>query len=84
MNCKQGDLAIYVKSKAGNEGRIVRVIRWLGSVDGLAGNDWWEIDGRARTIKGDWINCSRDSKLRPIRPDSDPTSFESRRELESA
>lgn len=28
MNCKQGDLAIIVKSRAGNEGKIVTCLRY--------------------------------------------------------
>ena len=30
LNCKQGDLAIIVKSAAGNEGKIVRCVEYMG------------------------------------------------------
>jgi len=37
MNVKQGDLAIIIKSLAGNEGRIVSVVKFLGAGQGLYG-----------------------------------------------
>lgn len=49
MNCKEGDLAMIVKSKAGNEGKIVRCIQYVGAVDGVLPKDCWLIDGS--------INC---------------------------
>jgi hypothetical protein len=50
MNCKPGDLAIIVKSLAGNEGKIVRCVRLRGmkpcsTPDGLVTPVLsWEID----------------------------------------
>ncbi len=32
LNCKQGDLAIIVKSVMGNEGKIVRCVAYVGPV----------------------------------------------------
>jgi hypothetical protein len=30
MNCQLGDLAIQISSRSGNEGRIVKVVKWYG------------------------------------------------------
>ena len=73
MNCKQGDLAIIVRSWAGNEGKIVRCVKFIPLVV------WINPDGSADREPG-WIadvttiNCAgmpgnkfMDSQLRPIR-----------------
>ncbi len=70
MNCKPGDLAITVKSFAGNEGKICTVLKWIGEVPGYCGRDWWETDVYFKTILGDLVKMTRDSFVRPIRPDS--------------
>lgn len=47
MNCKQGDLAIIVKSLAGNEGKIVRCLELeTNGVKGMNKNIkvWWKTD----------------------------------------
>lgn len=56
MNCKQGDLAIIVRSKKGSQqiGKIVRCVRLAsGTVQSTTGEfinlnvdcgDWWEVD----------------------------------------
>lgn len=46
MNCKEGDLAIVVKSHAGNEGKIVTCLKWVGRGTGLTGDytDVWLVD----------------------------------------
>jgi hypothetical protein len=85
MNCKQGDLAVILWSGAGNEGKVVRCLEFVGQEfwdGGLVGT--WRID---RPLVGANFVCDSfiaDDQLRPIRPDSEPTSFESHRELESA
>lgn len=38
MNCKQGDLAIIVKSRAGNEGKIVTCLRLATEAELFADN----------------------------------------------
>lgn len=55
MNCKQGDLAVMVRSRAGNEGKIVRCIRLVepglypmstgipARLEAALG-PWWEVD----------------------------------------
>jgi len=72
MNCKKGDLAIVVRSKYGNEGRIVQCLRLATKEDfdayevGYNSEPTWLLDIP--------INCSfstapliKDIKLRPIR-----------------
>lgn len=78
MRCKQGDLAIIVKSYAGNEGKIVRCVKFIGDrskvyPDGLTRieKNCWEIDTHLNTInKGSLSVEVGDNRLRPIR-DSD-------------
>ena len=86
MNCKPGDLAIIVSSKAGNEGRIVRCLEFIGEVRGLEGRDRWRID---QAIKSEYTATftANDSQLRPIRdqPGDDETlSWASKPELATA
>jgi hypothetical protein len=78
LNCKQGDLAIVVKSYAGNEGRIVRCVKFIGDQrhrfpGGAIRNiqNCWEVDQQLNTINvGIKSNIVGDERLRPIR-DSD-------------
>ena len=79
MNCKQGDLAIVVRSCAGNEGKIVTYVRYMGYgyvnlnnvfiTDGIPG--WnehvWEIDRLLPDKTGKIGNFAYDSQLRPLR-----------------
>lgn len=78
MNCKPGDLAIVVRSYAGNEGKIVRCLKLAPGITRalLPNGDFevgaiWEID---RPLKS-WAGCSDkfapDSSLRPIRDPGD-------------
>jgi hypothetical protein len=73
MNCKPGDLAVVVKSYAGNEGKIVRVLQLnkkqqLFGPNGLEYGIVWEIDppligwGGVKLTKAMF-----DYQLRPIR-----------------
>jgi hypothetical protein len=71
MNCKPGDLAIAIRSKAGNEGRIFRCIRFVGSLSGFLGDDYWLTDQLSPTKHGDMDPHYRDSWLRPIRDPGD-------------
>lgn len=89
MNCKQGDLAIIVKSNAGNEGKIVRCLRLVGearSSDGIrmAGECRWEIDRPIPTDLGDTATSVRDAWLRPIRDDLLNDEITTSKELEAA
>jgi len=75
MNCKQGDLAIIVRSEAGNEGKIVRCIRFLGdrlwiSKDGsIKSSPTWEINALLPSWNGDVDprKLLQDEVLRPLR-----------------
>lgn len=75
MNCKQGDLAIFVKSKYGNIGRIVTCIRLATKADFIrfSAEDpqepAWLVDIYLHGSIHD-IPLARDGNLRPIR-DSD-------------
>lgn len=75
MNCKPGDLAIIVRSVAGNEGKIVRCIKYAGKIRWLViggGEEFkesWEVDSLIRSIDGTRTNLIKDDQLRPI---SDP------------
>lgn len=71
LNCKPGDLAIVVKSMAGNEGKIVRVLKFRGIDVWHHGNDLWETDTTAPgTIAKS--NLFRDEWLRPLRDSKEP------------
>jgi hypothetical protein len=75
MNCKQGDLAVIVKSTCGNEGRILTCVR-LATMAELAaeGLAWWGaawlVDATLRDTWGVGVRFYPDSRLRPLR-DSD-------------
>lgn len=78
MNCKQGDLAIIVRSLAGNEGRIIRCVKYVPQLryrflDGTQETKpGWLMDEALPTILADekspyiW-----DCWLRPIRDPGD-------------
>lgn len=73
MNCKQGDLAIIVKSSNGHQGKIVRCLeRYNGPWAGLVHTPGWKIDVGLRYANNPclWPYLA-DYALRPIRPQSD-------------
>lgn len=87
MNCKQGDLAIVVRSCAGNEGKIVRCLEWIGCApeDDLMDSkyvDCWRTDVGLKTAWGLVVYYAKDSWLRPIR--GDLLDNETERETERA
>ena len=41
MNCKQGDLAIVVRSEAGNAGKIVECVQMMGDASVVHDGFWW-------------------------------------------
>lgn len=77
MNCKPGDLAVFVRSKAGNEGKIVRCIRLATSeeIDHWAHTDTkgpvWVVDQMVLRKYGTFAPLALDVNLRPIRPQDD-------------
>jgi hypothetical protein len=54
MNCKQGDMAVVIRSIAGNEGKIVSCLRFVPAGSFIPGTkikttgDGWEIDVHIR------------------------------------
>jgi hypothetical protein len=76
MNCKPGDLAIIVKSMAGNEGRVLRVLRFIGEVEHWVGHDRWEVDVVLACATGETTNTCQDSILRAIRDPGDDATDE--------
>jgi len=69
MNCKQGDLAIIVKSYAHNEGKIVQCIKFLPDFEYSDGDrsDSWEVDIYLQCGNGILSKIIGDHQLRPIR-----------------
>ena len=69
LNCKRGDIAIIVRSVAGNEGRIVRCVWFLGEVDPdifIPVGPRWVIDPPVPNLVGGLINHLADCQLKPI------------------
>lgn len=95
LNCKQGDLAIIVKSTCGNEGKIVRCLELLHTAhvpdtngrlhkhaDGV--HPMWRIDRPitfANIFDSTQIMYCSDSVLRPLRGDLDDETIEEGNEL---
>lgn len=76
MRCKQGDLAIITSSSAGNEGKIVQCVMYLGKIGvylpgGVTEIDHaWEIDRDLPSwTPGNTTRIFHDSQLRPLRGD---------------
>lgn len=67
LRCKPGDLAIVVRSEAGHEGKIVRVLRFIGVHHAYWAEDLWETDTLARSALGRLDAYFSDSQLLPIR-----------------
>lgn len=84
MNCKQGDLAIVVRSLLGQSiGRVVRCVK-LSPISGLrnpmtgtvTAGPVWETDDFSPTITGEVHNLWGDWSLRPIRDPGDDAQDE--------
>lgn len=75
--CKAGDLAIIIHSKAGNEGKIVTCLKYLGRVRTFSGDDYWEIDQELTDTWGLKGSRCRDSDMRPFgKPDGEDETFQ--------
>ena len=84
MNCKEGDLAVIVRSDFGHGGKIVRCLKphislvWRSGRRGIASSPQevfcWQID-TPLLKKGKMHNIMNDECLRPIRdqPGADET-----------
>lgn len=93
MNCKPGDLAIMVGSFANNNGKLYRVLGWIGhariagSANGSV-NDCWRVECLGHSVgtqgksyrPGD-IGFASDAQLRPIRDPGDDAKDEMLRPL---
>jgi len=67
MNCKQGDLALIIISKAGNEGKMVTCVKFVGDTPiNSECHDCWEIDRILITNDGRLTNLYSDAWLLPI------------------
>lgn len=71
MNCKPGDLAMFVRSGAGNEGKVRRVLR-LATSEELAEARFvqeptWILDAPVPANYGPPVVLGKDRYLRPIR-----------------
>lgn len=88
MRCQKGDLAIVVRSNAGNEGKIVTCLRLMSPREADALSYWsgplWEVDG---SIVSTWRGLRRvgnfcpDELLRPLRDHGDDARDEMLRPL---
>lgn len=73
MNCKQGDLAVVVRSGAGNEGRVLTCLRLASRAECKAeGFGWWAgavwvTDAALACTYGPTTRLYPDSRLRPLR-----------------
>lgn len=61
-----GCLAVIIRSKAGNEGKVVRVGNYLGKVIGFGGDNRWEIDITLKTNLEKLCNHVREEWLMRI------------------
>jgi hypothetical protein len=77
MNCEKGDLAVCVKSYAGNEGKIVRCLTLVEKVfsEPLGHQLSWITDPLLRNKAGTCVPVP-DILLRPIRPQADDAKDE--------
>jgi len=77
MNCKPGDLAVIVRSRAGNEGRLVTCLRLANKAEadtaGFAqdAGPIWVVDRQLNTLYGFPATLAHDNNLRPIRDPGD-------------
>lgn len=72
MNCKPGDLAVVVNSKAGNDGKLVTCIRLarakiLNRNGAFESGPIWEVDKELASFSGSRDRYIADRQLRPIR-----------------
>lgn len=69
LRCKEGDIAIIIKSSAGNEGKQVTCLQYIGQVPPmydkqsnrmihLIGDDFWEIDRMLPTVSADDVKLT--------------------------
>ena len=66
MNCKKGDMAVIIKSVAGNTGKVVTCLKQVGRLEGWSEKDYWIIDREIPTNLGRTNHYISDSYLMPI------------------
>lgn len=77
MNCKPGDLAVFVRSTCGNEGVIVRCLSLSMYTHTVNPNGVftetpiWNVDKLVRGWDGSFARLASDCNLRPIRDPGD-------------
>lgn len=91
MNCKEGDLAIVIRSKCGNEGKIVRCVKYMGERRYVSINlkvseprQTWYIEPPLIGVFGKLGNTFPDSDLKPIRDNEGEDETLSWHSLETA
>ena len=69
MNCKQGDLAVIVRSYAGNEGKMVECLRLVPEQENPMSEPGpvWLVNIELKGAWGDATPHIHDDQLRPIR-----------------
>lgn len=81
LNCEPRDLAVFVRSDIGNEGRVVRVLRLLTHAEMRAvGLGWcvavWATDTPIPTRRGP-MHVAIDEYIRPLRDPGEDARDES-------
>lgn len=74
LNCKQGELAVVVRSYAGNEGAVVTCVELIPRWTRVAPDGWgcktgpaWVTDRVFRNVIGGHGSIVPDDQLRPLR-----------------
>jgi hypothetical protein len=82
MNCKPGDLAVFVRSDAGNEGRIIECVRLATRTELIRGGfitrfgPVWVTREPLIATSGIYLPFAIDAYLRPIRDPGDDAQDE--------
>lgn len=72
MNCSVGDFAIVAVAAESNmlktqNGKIVRILRFVGKVKGWRGLDRWAVDAELLGTNGSTTYTCRDCNLTPLK-----------------
>jgi len=78
MRCKQGDMAVITQSRAGESGKEVTCVSFVGQHKNITHHsDVWKVDRPIKWLQEDGSTVERlyvpDSCLMPINPKSDDT-----------
>ncbi len=61
-----GQRCMIVQTEAGNLGRIVTLVSYIGSVDGFKYHDWWSIQESINSMLGYPISIVSQAQLMPL------------------